>query len=92
MMIEITNIVKTESDEHDDDKSSVKYIKCNNVNINGKGGHSHGGNDNWPRDGGNDNWPRDGGNDNGQETAVTTTGQETAVRQMAIGHDGNDWS
>jgi hypothetical protein len=53
---------KYDRDGHDE-KSSVKYIKCNNVNINGKGGHS-GGNDNWPRDGGNDNWPRDGGNDN----------------------------
>jgi hypothetical protein len=51
---------KYDRDRHDD-KSSVKYIKCNNVNINGKGGHS-GGNDNWPRGGGNE-WPRDGGNE-----------------------------
>jgi hypothetical protein len=45
-----------------DEKSSVKYIKCNNVNINGKDRDHNGGNDNWPRNGGND-WPRNGGND-----------------------------
>ena len=55
-----------------DDKSSVKYIKCNNVNINGKD-RDHNGNDNWPRNGGND-WPRNGGNDwrnGGEENGFT---------------------
>ena len=58
-------------DGHDGDKSSVKYIKCNNVNINGKDRNSHGG-DEWPRGGGNEwpgmgggnEWPR-GGEENG---------------------------
>jgi hypothetical protein len=49
-----------------DDKSSVKYIKCNNVNINGKDRDHNGGNDNWPRGGGND-W-RNGGEENSYDS------------------------
>ena len=44
-----------------DDKSSVKYIKCNNINVNGKDRNSHGGSD-YPRGGGSD-YPRGGGSE-----------------------------
>jgi hypothetical protein len=56
-------------DDYGKDKydKSVKNIKCNNVNINGKD-RNHGGHDNWPRGGGNEwfgnsgsEWPRGGG-------------------------------
>ena len=85
---------KDRDDRHDDGKSSVKYIKCNNVNINGKEKerNSHDGNSPWSRDGGSE-WSGQGGGSewSGQGGGSDWSGQGGGSDWSGQG-GGSDWS